>query len=142
MPKFLVPMDESDASRRALAFAVDLANGAEHSEIHALYVHPPVDVAGKVGIFVTAERMRELAAEQSHWILDGIRDRLGNTSVAHTVELCEGDPAQTIARRAQERGCDAIVMGTRGMGRMANLVMGSVATQVVHLTHLPVILVK
>jgi nucleotide-binding universal stress UspA family protein len=56
--------------------------------------------------------------------------------------MLEGDPADVIARRAQELGCDAIVMGSRGMGRIANLVIGSVATKVVHLTALPVTLVK
>jgi len=35
-----------------------------------------------------------------------------------------------------------IVMGTRGMGTVANLVLGSVATKVIHLSHIPVILVK
>jgi nucleotide-binding universal stress UspA family protein len=38
--------------------------------------------------------------------------------------------------------CDGIVMGTRGMSAVGNLVMGSVATKVIHLTKLPVTLVK
>jgi nucleotide-binding universal stress UspA family protein len=65
MPRILVPVDGSDPSHRALAFAIELAKGAAGSEIHALYVHLPIDVAGKVQVFVTADRMRELAAEQS-----------------------------------------------------------------------------
>ena len=47
-----------------------------------------------------------------------------------------------IVKRPEELNCDGIVMGTRGMGAIGNLVMGSVATKVVHLTKLPVTLVK
>lgn len=47
-----------------------------------------------------------------------------------------------VARAARRLGCEAIVMGTRGMGAAANLILGSTATKVVHLTKLPVTLVK
>jgi nucleotide-binding universal stress UspA family protein len=47
-----------------------------------------------------------------------------------------------IAMRAQELGCNGIVMGTCGAGAMANLVFGSVACKVVHLFKVPVTLVK
>ena len=47
-----------------------------------------------------------------------------------------------LAKRAEELGCDEIIMGTRGMGAIGNLVMGSVATKVVHLAGIPVTLVK
>jgi nucleotide-binding universal stress UspA family protein len=57
-------------------------------------------------------------------------------------EEAEGDVAPTIAQRADALGCEAIIMGTRGSGRIANLVMGSTAMMVVHLTSLPVTLVK
>ena len=102
----------------------------------------PIDVSGKVQIFVTPERMRGLANAQSRPILDRAAARLAEAEMSHTVEMLEGDPAEVIGRRAQELGCDAIVMGSRGMGRIANLVVGSVATKVVHLTKLPVTLVK
>ncbi len=39
-------------------------------------------------------------------------------------------------------GVDVIVMGTRGMGALANLALGSTATKVVHLAEVPVTLVK
>ena len=39
-----------------------------------------------------------------------------------------------MARFARQRRCDKIVMGTRGMGAIANLLPGSVATEVIHFT--------
>jgi nucleotide-binding universal stress UspA family protein len=142
MATLLVAIDGSEPSLRALKLAVKQAEGTMESRIHALFVHKPIDVAGKVQVFVSEERMRQMAAEQSKWILDAVEEQLRTTTVPHTIEMREGDPAETIARQAEELGCDAIVMGSRGMGRIAGLVLGSVANKVVHLTSLPVTLVK
>jgi nucleotide-binding universal stress UspA family protein len=43
---------------------------------------------------------------------------------------------------ARERGCDLIVIGTRGMSAIGNLLMGSVATKVLQLVDAPVLLVR
>jgi nucleotide-binding universal stress UspA family protein len=53
-----------------------------------------------------------------------------------------GTPAEEIAAYAAQHGCDAIVMGTRGMGALAGLVLGSVAHKLVHLAPVPVTLVR
>jgi nucleotide-binding universal stress UspA family protein len=142
MSNILVPIDGSEPAYHALEFAIRLLRGRPDTAIYALYVHPPIDVSGKVQISVALERMREMAAEQSRLILDRAAARLTEVEMRHTVEMLEGDPAEVIARRAGELDCDAIVMGSRGMGRIANLVIGSVATKVVHLSKLPVTLVK
>jgi nucleotide-binding universal stress UspA family protein len=52
------------------------------------------------------------------------------------------DPATEIARVAGEARCDQIVMGTRGLGALAGLALGSVATKVLHLVEIPVTLVR
>ncbi|HQU49347.1 MAG TPA: universal stress protein [Casimicrobiaceae bacterium] len=45
-------------------------------------------------------------------------------------------------RHAEAAGCDLIVVGTRGHGAMANLVMGSVATKVIALARVPVLVIR
>ncbi|NJR44004.1 universal stress protein [bacterium] len=63
--------------------------------------------------------------------------------VAAEAEILIGDVASGIARYAEDKGMATLSwMGSRGMGAIGNLVMGSVATKVVHLTKLPVTLVK
>jgi nucleotide-binding universal stress UspA family protein len=47
-----------------------------------------------------------------------------------------------IAREAVRTGCDLIVIGSRGMTAAANLVLGSTATKVLHVSSLPVTVVK
>ena len=56
--------------------------------------------------------------------------------------VLHGEPATDIVRVARSEGVDLIVMGTRGMGALGNLVLGSTATKVVHLADTPVTLVK
>jgi nucleotide-binding universal stress UspA family protein len=53
-----------------------------------------------------------------------------------------GDPAAEITRVAEEKGVDQIVMGTHGRGAVGSLLIGSVAQRVVHLSKVPVLLVK
>ena len=60
----------------------------------------------------------------------------------YTAGILIGEIAETITKDASDRHCDMIVMGTRGMGTIGSLLMGSVATKVVHLADVPVALVK
>ena len=53
-----------------------------------------------------------------------------------------GDPAPTIVTLADEIGCDTIVMGTRGLGGLAALALGSVTRKILHLSKLPVICIQ
>ena len=53
-----------------------------------------------------------------------------------------GEPAAEIARVAEEKGVDQIVMGTHGRGAVGSLLIGSVAQRVVHLAKVPVLLVE
>jgi nucleotide-binding universal stress UspA family protein len=53
-----------------------------------------------------------------------------------------GEPAATIDQIGREESIDHIVMGTRGLGSIRGLLVGSVATRVLHLVEVPVTLVK
>jgi nucleotide-binding universal stress UspA family protein len=53
-----------------------------------------------------------------------------------------GRAAKTIAEVAREESVAQIVMGTRGLGGVQGLLLGSVATQVIHLVEVPVTLIK
>ena len=142
MGKILVPVDGSDSAMRALALAVKQAKEKSGTSLHVLTVHPPLRVYGEIAVYVGDKRMRELAAMHDRDVLGSAEKRLRRARVAHTVEALEGDPATVIAQRAKSLKCDSIVMGTRGLGRIPTLIMGSVTTKVIHLTSVPVTLVK
>lgn len=67
---------------------------------------------------------------------------LSQAGVAFEKRTEIGEAGATIARVAEDSGCGQIVMGTRGLGRIANLVLGSVATQVLQQVAIPVTLIK
>jgi nucleotide-binding universal stress UspA family protein len=58
----------------------------------------------------------------------------------HT-EIRAGEPAETLIAVAKERAADAMVLGKRGRGRLAGLVLGSVSQKVVTNAPCPVIVV-
>jgi nucleotide-binding universal stress UspA family protein len=57
-------------------------------------------------------------------------------------ELLFGDPAESIIKVAETRGCDLIVMGSRGLGKLSSLLLGSKTQKVVSLASCPVLVVK
>jgi nucleotide-binding universal stress UspA family protein len=142
MLKILVPLDGSECALRALAFAIQRAQEAPGSSLSVLTVHQTPIVYGEIEVYVGKARMEQLAAQHDQQVLRAGEERIASAGVPYAMEAIEGDPAEVIARRAKELGCDLIIMGTRGLGRIGNLVMGSIAIKVVHLTTLPVTLVK
>lgn len=57
-------------------------------------------------------------------------------------ELIFGAPAHSILQVAETRGCDLIVMGTRGLGLLEGLLVGSQAQRVISNAKCPVLIVK
>ncbi|KAB2874519.1 MAG: universal stress protein [Pseudorhodoplanes sp.] len=141
MQKLLIPFDGSDNAARALDYALRLAKRTP-TQLHVVTVHPESVVYGEIQVYVSKEKMDELQRKHCEDILQSALDAARAAGVPVTSEILTGDTAAAIVARAEALGCDSIVMGTRGMGAVGNLVMGSVATKVVHLTKLPVTLVK
>lgn len=142
MHKLMVPIDGSDNSTRALQYALKMAKEVGPMQLHLLTVHPEPAVYGEIQVYVTAEKMKEMQDLRSMDLLQPAIGAAKSAGVSFESEIATGDPAVTIAKLADERHCDAIVMGTRGMSAIANLMMGSVATKVVHFSTMPVTLVK
>lgn len=140
--KLLVPVDGSENAMRALRHAITLVKSSPSSSIHLVTAHEEPIVFGEVAVYVSREKMAALQREQSEGPLSMAVQVLEGAGVPHSREILEGPIAQSIARRAEELGCDGIVMGTRGMTALGGLFMGSVATKVVHASKVPVTLVK
>ncbi|MFL6621221.1 MAG: universal stress protein [Sulfurifustis sp.] len=141
MRRLLVPFDGSDASGRALDHAQRaLSSYKEGAELHLLNVQPPLP--GDVAMFVGAETCRKYHQDEGAKVLAPARARLEAAKVPYVWHVSVGDPGEVIARYAKEKGCDEICMGTRGLGRVAGMLLGSVTTKVIHLSPVPVLLVK
>jgi nucleotide-binding universal stress UspA family protein len=140
MQKILVACDGSANAVRAVRYAADLAKKLPESQLQLLYVRDPI-VVRECALLPEQERKKLVCAEADH-ILQEARQVLTAEGVPWKECFRTGSPANEIALQARESGCDAIVMGTRGMGPIASVMIGSVATHTVHLVHVPVTLVK
>jgi nucleotide-binding universal stress UspA family protein len=142
MRNLLVPIDGSETSMRALEHAIALARERHGVELNLLNVHPDPIVYGEIQVYVPMDRLLEEQRKHSETLLAPAVEKARAAGIAYTIAIESGDAATTIARRADALKCEGIVMGTRGLGAIANLLLGSVAAKVVHLANVPVTLVK
>ncbi|UCH47674.1 MAG: universal stress protein [Betaproteobacteria bacterium] len=143
MKTILVALDGSEHSRRALDEVLKLfATDAMH--IHLLSVCEPIHV-NEVLFKDTLTDMRQLEDEHTaagRNIVETAAARLKDANISHDAHVEIGHPAPTIAEFAKKYHCEMIVMGTRGIGAIRTIAVGSVANKVVHLSEVPVLLVK
>lgn len=141
MKKILVPFDGSDNALRAIHYAATVAIEAPDVEIVLLHVLDPMIFKSQAALLSPDELSRLCPAEAAH-VIDPARQILDHAGVGYTVRCRVGAAAGAIASEVYESRCDGIIMGTRGMGAIANMMIGSVASHVVHLVHVPVTLIK
>jgi len=136
--KVLVPMDGSPGSLRALEFAARRQGSSEDHCLLVLNVQPPMPPSR----FVSRGSIRDHQLRMSEEALEPARKLCKRLGVEFQCYSRIGEPGQVITSFAKRTGCKEIVMGTRGLGRVSGLMLGSVATKVIHLAAVPVTLVK
>jgi nucleotide-binding universal stress UspA family protein len=140
----LVPWDGSACSRRALDFLLKLLKEQTPAEVHVLNVQHPAPTLERMtgGRPSEIQQMEGPALEAGRKVLAPALEVLQAAGVRHAAKVVIGDPPHEIVEYAKVHHCDGIVMGTRGLGTVGTLVLGSVAHKVLHLTHIPVTLVR
>jgi nucleotide-binding universal stress UspA family protein len=142
MLKVLVPVDGSDNALRALRHVIATRSRYSDSlDLHVLNVQRPI-ASGAVRMFISQDTLNDYYREEGEKALESARELTAQSGMACRFHIAVGEEGASIAHYADEHSCDLIVMGTRGMGGLGNLVLGSVATRVIHLAHVPVTLVK
>jgi nucleotide-binding universal stress UspA family protein len=140
--RILVPVDGSDNAMRALEYAVSMRElFRDPIEIHLLNVQRPV-VSGNVRTFISQDQLHSYYQDEGTAALKMARQSLDGSGIEHSAHVAIGEEPGSISQYAGQHDCKLIVMGTRGMGNIANLLMGSVASRVVHLSPVPVVLIK
>lgn len=136
--KILVAIDHSEISDRALMAARDLALLSK-GEVWVLHLVER-EVALRTGMTLTDESMDQARASVAAAV-----DKLTTAGVkAHgdVGTTLYGYAARSIVDDAKEHDVGVIVMGSRGRGDLAGLLLGSTAHKVIHLADRPVLIVR
>lgn len=139
--RILIPVDGSDRSLAAVRYVIGtLAPADSGLEIHVLNVQPALPSAAAT--FIDSGTVRDFHRDEGAKALAPAGRLLDNAGLRHVASTVVGEPAETIAAYAEQRDCAGIVMGTRGLGSAAGLLLGSVAHKVLQLSKVPITFVK
>jgi nucleotide-binding universal stress UspA family protein len=142
--RFVVGLDGSEDAARALEFAIRLARAtrAEIVAVHALEAAAHLTHAGLYGRRAVEPGLEPGRVEQAREFVELWCRPLADSGVEHQTIAEPGAPALVIAGLAERLDADLVVVGRRGRGTLAELVLGSVSRQLTHHCACPVMIVS
>jgi len=109
-------------------------------EVRLLNVQTPIPLLERWGL--TRRDIFRQQQQEGGKALRTARSRLDRAGIQYEYSVAVGPVAETIVKYSKRWQCDSILIGTRGLGLTAGLVLGSVALKVIHLAKIPVTLVN
>ena len=146
LKNILVAIDGSEASTNALQLATELSEKFS-ADLHLLHVVREMQVPLNPGLMEAYEKLER----QRHDLLKSAGEQLLNQSkrvaeskgiTALQADIGSGDPAGAIVKYADKNQMDLIVIGSRGLGQVERLLMGSVSRKVSNMTKVNCLIVK
>ena len=137
MEKILISVDGSESSERALGKAIELA-GALKAKLMFLYVANVNQLA--VNSCLSSELLEAVNKAGDVVLTHAEESAPEGISTERIMET--GSPAPAIVDVAEEQGVDLIVMGSRGLGLVKGVLLGSVSQYVVENAKCAVMVVK
>lgn len=136
---WLIACDGSAASLRALRYALaQFAGRPRAPRLHLLNVRAPEGPLPATPDVATMAAEREQAAVDCREALDV----LAAAGVGYDFHVAFGDPVAKILEVAEDVGCGHLVLGTRGLGWLGGLLLGSISGGVLRRSPLPVTLIR
>ena len=137
MKKILAAVDGSDASMHAVRKAIDIAQkmGAEVTLAHVVpHVFVPAEVPFDAG------RLAEEAIKAGEALLTQAAAEVGQPAIARV--CLRGAPGEALAELAEDGHFDMVVVGSKGRGAVARMLVGSITDRLVHICKRPVLVVR
>jgi len=145
----LCATDGSPSAQKALEFAADLARekAGRLLVMHVQQTHGSGLMTPGLEELERVENIRVTEAD----MLRGAAERIAEQGACFAREravpsveavVAEGDPAGRIVEAARDRGAEVIVIGSRGLGDLQGLLLGSVSHKVAHLAPCTCIIVR
>ncbi|MFP8888712.1 universal stress protein [Natrialbaceae archaeon A-CW2] len=134
----LLPTDGSQASERALEYAIDLAQQYD-AALHVMYVIDKAVFAGDVETGTIVTQFEQVGQS----VLEEVETEATRAGIETTItHLGRGSPHEAILKYTEEEDIDVVVMGTRGRTGLDRYLLGSVTEKVVRLSDVPVLTVR
>jgi nucleotide-binding universal stress UspA family protein len=139
MKRILVGIDGSESSNHAARLAAEIALrfGAR---LTLAYVVAPLLLPPDAYGLTTAEVEQDHRAFAEKLLASGATD-LGEPGLDVDTLVLMGSPAESLAEAAAAPGIDLVVVGSRGRGAVARVLLGSVSDRLVHISSKPVLVV-
>ncbi|MDL5143504.1 universal stress protein [Bacillus atrophaeus] len=145
--KMLVAIDGSEMSAKALDAAVHLAK-EQQAELSILHVGREAVVATSslTGIVYVPEHfideIRQEVKKEGLHILENAKAKAAESGVKAEIIYAQGEPAHEILKNAKEKGVSLIIVGSRGISGLKEMMLGSVSHKVSQLSPCPVLIVR
>ena len=138
--RILVAFDGSKMSEKALKSALQIAK-ERFSKVGVIHVEKNVMISENMTTDSIDEIYTKIKGE-----VDDLFHQAQSLADAEDLEIethyVMGDPAVQIVKTAEKSNYQLIIMGSRGLGAIKGLVMGSVSYKVLQLSHCPVLIIK
>ena len=139
MPGIIVGVDGSEHSQLALDWALREAS-LRHSPLTVISVHPALASYWGAAIYPDGLMDMEQAQQEVQVLTEKAVTRLDGPPPPVTVRVTPGSPATELISAAHD--ADLLVVGCRGIGGFARLMLGSVSSQVARHARCPVVIIR
>ncbi len=136
----LVPVDGSDNSYRALDTALLLSEklGSNITVIHVMEEVPITHIGSEKML----NELLEAYKKENQDILLKCSEIANQKGLTVKTFLIEGNPASAILDYNKKEKFDLVIMGSRGLGKFKELILGSVSSKIVHHSPCAVLLIR
>lgn len=142
--KILVPIDGSEASRMAIESSLRLAETTHVLKVVLMTVEEiPPKLRGYEGdLGIAVQEMKALMIRDAEALLASEAEAFANSEIAVEKKIVWGDPPYEIVHEAREGNYDLVIIGSRGLGGVEKLLIGSVSMHVVQYAPCTVMVTK
>jgi nucleotide-binding universal stress UspA family protein len=135
--RILVPVENSSYDERILDHVRQLA---QYCGASVVLIHVADGWAARNIRHLNLRESEEMRDDREY--IERLAARLSTQGLNAEALLASGDPSAEIAAAADREGCDLIAMSTHGHRFIGDLIYGSVANAVRHMTTVPVLLLR
>ena len=141
--KILLAVDGSKYSLDAVQSLIVHADWyREKPVVELVTVHLPIPKLPRMGLVVGRNQIRRYYEGEGEARLAAAKKKLNAAGIEYKAQVLVGQIAESIVGHAAKNRCDLVFIGTHGRTAAGNMLLGSTATTVLHISKTPVLLVR